>query len=618
MKTLADRPSFPDRGRILLAGGMIVLAVVLAYANSLHAPFVYDDIPSIVDNETIRNLGDLRAVLAPPAANGSSVNSRPLVNLSLALNYAVGGLNPFGYHVTNLAFHVLAALVLFGLVRRTCLLPRLRDSHGELALPLAAGAALLWALHPLQTETVSCTIQRTEGLVGLFYLSACYCFVRTIDPADDGSSRRVWSCAAVAMCVLGAFTKEVIATAPVILFLYDRTFVAGSFKAAWQQRRLLYGALAASWVPLLGLVLANGGRGGTVDFGQGGLIVYYYALTQCMALGHYLRATVWPSGLVLDYGPYFVSGLAQVWWQAVLLLLALGATVHALWRRPVAGFLGAWFFIILAPSSSVVPLVTQTIAEHRMYLPLAALVIPVTAWLCRCFDRRAWVVLGVLAACLGAVTVRRNADYRTSLSIWQDTVHKWPSNPRAHGNLATALLLENRTDEALTEAARAVALPPDFASTRLVYGTVLMETGRLAESVVQFEAALRLEPNHPVVHYNLGNALAGLQRFGEARSHYEQTLKIRPNDLGARMNLGNVLAAGGQSAAAIEQFRLAVQIAPDNPELQANLGLALAEAGHYEAAITAFEQVLRIQPGNADAANNLQVLRSTLRPPVSK
>src|SRR4051812_47779366 len=148
----------------------LFIAVLASYHNSFSGPFVFDDRAAIVDNPTIRRLSDLGAVLSPPREGGQTVGGRPIVNLSLALNRAIGGTDVFGYHVFNVGVHVLATLLLFGIVRRTLLGPRLRERYGGVAVPLAFATALLWAVHPLQTESVSYVIQRAESLMGLFYL----------------------------------------------------------------------------------------------------------------------------------------------------------------------------------------------------------------------------------------------------------------------------------------------------------------------------------------------------------------------------------------------------------------------------------------------------------------
>lgn len=602
------------RDRTGLAAVLIVFALIAVYANSLRAPFVFDDIPAIVENATIRDLGNLRLVLSPPAEIGSSANSRPLVNLSLALNYAAGGLDPTGYHAVNILLHALAALTLFGLVRRTCLLPRVRGRLGPVALPFALSTALVWAVHPLQTETVTCAIQRTEGLVGLFYLFAVYALVRAAETGASDRARRVWAVVLFTSCLLGVLAKELMATAPVVLWLFDRTFLAGNFREAWRQRRGLYLALLATWLPLAWLMMSGGKRGGTVGFGLG-MSSWDYALTQCQALILYLRLAVWPHPLVMDYGLDVVSGPGEVWPQALLLLGLLAGTVVALRRWPVAGFLGAWCFLILAPSSSVVPLISQTIAEHRMYLPLAALVTGLVAGLWTWLGRRAWLVTGVIIVTLGVVTVARNHDYRSALAIWEDTAVKAPGSARAHNNLVSELIPAGRIDEALAHGERAVALAPADASMRVNLGTALQVAGRTPEAVAQYEEALRLDPANVDGQFNYGIILAGLRRLPEARAYFESVLRVKSSHVGARINLGNVLTDLGLRQEGMQQYREALALAPANPEAHYNLGNALLVAGRLAEAGAEYEAALRSKPDYAKARTNLdQVRRLQSRP----
>ena len=170
------------RGGTVLAGCVIVLAVWAAYANSLSTPFVFDDLKSITQNSTIRQLWPLTDVLSPPP-HATGAQGRPVVNLSFAINYAIGGLAVRGYHVTNLLIHALAGLALFGIVRRTFSRPGLRESFGRGAMPLALTVSLVWVLHPLQTESVTCVVQRSESLMGLFYLLTLYGFIRAVESA---------------------------------------------------------------------------------------------------------------------------------------------------------------------------------------------------------------------------------------------------------------------------------------------------------------------------------------------------------------------------------------------------------------------------------------------------
>ncbi|MGA3008404.1 MAG: hypothetical protein ABSE59_11000, partial [Opitutaceae bacterium] len=463
--------AFPaNRWGTLLAGGFIVLAALAAYHNSFSGPFIYDDMGSITGNPTIWHLWPLSKALSPPA--GQTVGGRPLLNLSLALNYALSGESVWSYHVLNLLIHILAGLALFGIVRRTLLehppsphsagsglrrtgptssfgpfgkrrasedrsnllLRPIRQVQGyggqvqpptskaiypelsecgrgaltpQIVIPSAARnlpsspatvlaffVALLWTVHPLQTECVTYVIQRAESLMGLFYLLTLYCFVRSTEyrrqetgvrSQDIGDLRSEggsvtssalqsfsfsafrWRLASALCCLLGAACKEVMVSAPLMVLLYDRTFVAGSFRAAWRQRRKYYFTLAGTWLLLGYLVIATGGRGTSAGFGLK-VPWWSYALTQFRAIVRYLRLSFWPHPLVFYYGTTLATRPAEIIPYALIVLLLAIGTVFALWRRPAIGFLGCWFFAILAPSSSIVPVVTETMSEHRMYL----------------------------------------------------------------------------------------------------------------------------------------------------------------------------------------------------------------------------------------------------------
>ena len=328
--------------RAWAAAGLLVVGVIAAYSNSFHDTFVLDDETSIVDNPSIGHLWSVEALTAPPEA--LTVVGRPVVNVSLAINYALGGLSVEGYHAVNLAIHILAALALFGLVRRTLLLPALMGRFGPASTGLALAVALVWALHPLQTESVTYIVQRAESLVGLFYLLTVYCFVRGATSARAGA----WYAAAAGACALGMASKEVMVSAPLVVLLYDRLFISGSFKEGLRRRWRWHLALAATWALLGLLVYQSLGRGGSAGFGLG-MSTWEYARTQFGCIIHYLQLAFWPSPLVLDYGTDTVSEAADIVPYAIGVGLLLAATAAALALRSRWGFLGVWFFAILAP-----------------------------------------------------------------------------------------------------------------------------------------------------------------------------------------------------------------------------------------------------------------------------
>ena len=644
-------PSGGPRGSASLPGwlapALLVAAIALAYANSLNAPFLFDDQGAVVDNPTIRRLASLD-VLRPPT-DGSTTTGRPLVNLSFALERAIGGEDVRIYHATNLALHALAALTLFGLVRRIAerwsavtptRFPDLSSPNQRAevnALYLAFFAALLWAIHPLQTESVVCIAQRTELLCGLCYLATLYTFVRgsaRLQPApQDHRARaeasrylnpspqpsRAWLAASVLVCLAGMASKEVMVTAPLVVLLLDRTFVAGSFAAAWRARRGYYLALAATWLLLAGLVLSRGGaRGEAAGFGHG-VTPWHYLLTQGEALTLYLRLAVWPHPLVLDYGTGVVSSLAAVWWQGPVVLALLVGSIWALVRRPALGFLGATFFLILAPSSSFVPLVTQTIAEHRMYLPLAALVTGFTFAAWGNFRRGAFGLLGSLAVIFGATTGLRTHDYRDGVAIWSDTAHKRPENPRAHNNLALALQQQGNADLAQRHFARAVELRPDYAAARYNWGVALLDRGRLAEAntqlgeAVRLSPALRIDPKFAEAQFELGRLAERDGRPVDAEAKYREAIALAPHHAGARAKLGLLLARSERLEPAAEQFRALIRLQPGDADAHANLGNVLLLLGQPQAALASYEAALRLRPDDLRTRENIRLAREAAR-----
>lgn len=576
----------PQKWTRYLPAALIVAAVFAVYANSMRAPFLFDDTAAILHNESIRSLWSPK-IFSPPGGLGETTGGRPLLNASLAVNYAISGTDTWSYHVANTLIHALAALALFGLARRTLANVARAGSPCPTAW-FALAVALVWAVHPLCTGAVTYVVQRAESLCGLFYLLALYCFARAVTSSQNkipncGQDARApgrWLFASVAACFAGVATKEVAATIPVIVFLYDRTFVVGRFRAAWRARRGFYFALMASWLLLAALMVGQGGRGMSAGYASG-MSWWEYLLTQCWAIVHYLRLAFWPAGQLFDYGMVLVRNFSDVWPQALLLVFLLGATVWALVRKPAAGFLGAWFFVILAPTSSVVPVVTQTVAEHRMYLPLIAVVACVFA-LVRKYAARALPAATVgVAVLLGVAGVTRNHAYRSEESVWRDVAEKNPSSARAWANLGVALQKESRDTEAVACYERAVSLNPNHAFAHSNWGGILVRAGKNTEAIPHLRIAARLEPDMPEMRFNLGSALAAegkaramAGRFAEAESLLREAVLMRPDNVEAHGNLGNVLLMQERVAEAVREYEEVLRLKPDDKSARENIGLA--------------------------------------------
>ena len=613
-----DISNQPTEGRRFAFCAVLAIVAIVAYSRTLYVPLFFDDFPAIRDNPTIRHLADLGAVLSPPSSmvSASGVTGRPLINLSLAINYALGGLNPIGYHAFNVLIHVAATLALFGVLWRTFERAGTDGRMDRLTDPTAAAfaAALLWTVHPLLTESVTCIIQRTESLMGLCYLLTLYSFIRY---AGATKGRRTWACVAILCSLLGMATKEVMVTAPVVVLLYDRALVSGSLMEAWRRHGRLHLALAATWLLLAFLVLhAGGSRGSAAGFGFG-VSSWDYLLTQCRAIVLYLRLSLWPRHLVVDYGTGLVTSLSQIWSQALFLLALMASVCWAMIARPALGFLGAWFFLILAPSSSVVPLGAQTIAEHRMYLPLASVIVAVTIVVSRGFGRAAVPCCIAFATGLFVATWNRNEIYRSELALWSDTVERQPENERAHNNLGLVLeKVPGRLDDAIAQYREALLLNPNYAEAHENLGNALAKLpGRLKDAIAQCEEAIRLKPEVALTHLDLGSALAQFPgRLDDAIAQFHEALLLQPDNAEAHNNLGSALLnVPGRQDDAIAQFQEALRLKPDYAEAHYNLGNAVLRVhGRMNDAAAHYEQALRLKPNYAEAYNNLGLVHARM------
>ena len=392
------------------------------------------------------------------------LHCRPVVAATFALNYGFSGLQPHDYHCTNLAIHVLSGLALFGLARRTLLaIPR----YAPRATVLALLVALFWTVHPLQTQAVSYIVQRFESLMGLLFFTTVYAAARGM-----ASSRpRWWFVGSAAACWLALGCKEVAIVLPIVTLLYDRAFFGGSFREAWRGRRGLYLAMFASWLVFGPFYRAYSGSEGRWAGFAISTRWYEYAWTQPAVILRYLRLCFWPADQCLDYGWPIARTAAEIVPAALCLGVLVVATIWATWRAPRCGFLGDWFFLILMPTSSVMP-IDDLAYEHRMYLPSAAVAAGFVVAMYEVGRRLApspqvkWgrgillAVPALLIALLGTVAFQRNRVFATERAIWEDTVRKRPENVVGHTNLGVVLMSENDLVGARQQLLECFASPP--------------------------------------------------------------------------------------------------------------------------------------------------------------
>jgi protein O-mannosyl-transferase len=495
--------------------------------------------------------------------------------------------------LTNLAIHLLAALTLFGVVHRTLRLPSLSPSFGTQALNLAWVSALVWTLHPLQTEVIDYVTQRTESMMALCYLLTLYCSVRALEERPGR-----WHALAILACAAGMACKESMVTAPVMVVLYDRVFASRPVLRNIKRRRLYLG-LAATWM-LLGALMATEPRT-SVGFDTP-VSAWTYLLNQAPILLRYASVTFWPRDLVLDYGIPQALTLTDVLLPAAAVIAIVAVVMVLLARHPHAGFPGAWCLITLAPTSSIVPIATEVGAERRMYLPLAGLAVLVVVGVYRAWTVRVGTrprLAGAAAAvclclALGVLTIQRNGEYASKISIMHTTAERRP-HPRAYQMLAMALYEAGRRQEAMQYLERSKSDPV----SSFMLGIELITGGEFARGAEELERFVEMAPTHARVvdaRESLGRAYASLGQLDRAAAHLDEVVRREPRRSKAHQQYGGVLLRQGRVADGIRQFQIATELEPSNPEAFRLFGIALGQSGQLEAAVAAFTRAIDLDP----------------------
>jgi protein O-mannosyl-transferase len=565
-----DRSSLTYR---LLALVLLAGTLGLIYYRVLNAPFVYDDEIAVVKNTSIRQLWPLSGSGENPGplnpARELPTAGRPVVNLSFALNYRVHELNSSGYRLVNLAIHCISAYLLMCIVWRTLQLPRFNGQFDQAAFGLALVVALLWAAHPLQTEAIAYITQRTELLMAFFFL-AMLNFAMQYWSATSLRTRGIWLALAVGASAAGMASKEVMVVAPLVVLLYEWTFLERSLGRIANQSWPLYAGLAATWLVLIALNI-NAPRSNSAGFNLG-LSPFVWWGTQAKVLWMYLKLAVWPSPLSIHYElPYLDTWQSAAPW--ILLTTAFGiGSLYLLAKRRPAGFALAGMMLVLAPTS-IVPILSEIAAERRMYLPLAGVIsIAVVgaytimrvqstsktkANAARDWRQPRWVPMGIVVALVlvGCLSARRLSAYENTITLWKDVLVHQPNNYVATYNLASCFYARDRFNDALPYFETAVQLRPADRRARYSYGQTLARTGRFNDAISEFKTIRQTYPDYFPVYGSLADAYVRANRPAEAIETAENALTLArsANESGAVAQLEVWLDAMRAQQAAAER-----------------------------------------------------------------
>ena len=589
---------------------VIMVAGILAYSNTANVPFLFDDSVRIVNNTKIRTLW-------PPFIAMFETN-RPIVNYTFAMNYAIHGYNVWGYHAFNLAIHLAAGLGLYGIARRSFL--RTQRELSQNADFLAFWVALIWVVHPLQTQAVTYINQRYESLMGLTYFLTLYAFIRAVD--SEHPIR--WKIASIVMCGLGMGCKEAMVSAPLIILWYDRAFVAKSWRELLLRRKHYYISLASTWAILAWAMLHY-----TDEYVAGGMVSvanvtpWTYLLSQSGVIVHYLRLSFWPQGQCFFGNWPIAQTIFDVLPHALCILSLLIGALWSLFQRPMLGFLGGWFFLILAPTSSIVP-IRDFVFEHRMYLPLAAIVVLFVIGTYRLLIRSGLrektaiaihaFILFTVVLCLSTATYLRNQVYHSEISIWQDTVIKAPLHGDAWHNLGLSFVNVGKSSEAIRYLANASQLSPNDAKTHSSYGAALLESGQFELAKKHLAAAIQSDSKDHIALRNMGNLLLDTGKGSEAIAFCERAIELAPPDPELQMSLAAALIVAGRYDDAIRQCNQTLDDFPAYTKAHLNLVSVFSKLGKTDEAIDHARSAVRLEPNSANTHSTLGTLLSAISP----
>lgn len=584
-----------SKTRTFIALSILCALTALIYSNIINGPFIFDDGMYIAKNPAIRDLANFW----PPSG------ARYVAYLTFALNYALGGVDTTGYHLFNIAVHILNSMIVFWLVTlilRTPWFAELKEAQ-ELAFPLALIASFVFATHPVQTQAVTYITQRFASLAALFYLLAIALYLKWRFFKSPAVMKAAIYALSLASAVLAQNTKEISFTLPVVMALMEFAFFGGLKGFGRRVLPLIPFMLTMLIVPLviLGPELGIGGAGTGIGETTRGLQIrdltklsrHDYLVTQFRVIVTYFRLLVLPAGQNLDYDyPLYRSLFTPEVFASFIFVAALFAiSVYLFIRAKTAGCVCRmmiasgilFFFISMSIESSVIP-INDLIYEHRLYLPLAGASVAFAAmciYAARAARKRfglklpltalAVMIAVITAVPLSAASYLRNNVWTDEIRFWNDAVKKSPGKARVHNNLGYALYKKGETDGAVAHFKEAIALKPDFADAHYNLGTAYKDYGLMDEAIREYELALAYEPGRLNARNNLGLAYYTVGRHNEALVQFVQVLELDPANYRAHNNLGLVYSSLGRIDDAIEEFRTALLINPGFEDAYNNL-----------------------------------------------
>src|SRR5437867_4788788 len=589
--------AFSSRGRACVFGALLAAVTIFAYRPAWNGGFLWDDDDYIIKNDLLTASDGLRRIWF---SLDSPSQYFPLVYTTFRLERAIWGLHPSGYHWINLLLHIANALLVWRLLAR-------------LNVPGALLAAGIFALHPVQVESVAWITERKNLLMGFFFLLALTAWIAFVD--ERTRQRRRFYTLALVFYGLALFSKATACTLPAALVLIlwlqekpvnrERLIQISPFVLLG----LLMGLIATCWERY-----HQGTHGAefAIELRERLLIASH-------AVWFYASKLIWPSKLTFTYPRWHVASNDPLAYGWLVGLIGIFAVIF--FARRIVGrgpeVAVAFFIATLSPLLGFVMLYTfrySFVADHYQYIASIGLIALFAATLSKLVSKRraSWHLevasAALLFLLLGGLTWRQTKIYRNAETLWTDTLAKNPDSWSAHNNLGVELLRKGQLDDAMIHFQKSLAIKPDHAEAQDNLGNVFFGKGQMDDAVAHYQKALEIEPDYASAHNNLGNVFLRRGELNQSIAHYLKAIEIKPDLAEAHNNLGLAYREEGKLKEAIRHYQMALVLRADYAEAHYNLAEALLQLGRRDEATAHLTEALRIKPDYSEAKRELEML----------
>ena len=605
----------------------LILIVFFIYSNTFHVPFLFDDDDNIFSNPHVR-MTELSLDSLKAAAMKGHLKNRPIANISFALNYYLNGYLVPGYHLFNILVHIISGIFFYYFIlitRRVYPCP----AFAHWAIPFFAAA--IWMVHPIQTQSVTYIVQRMNSMSSMFYMMAMFLYAkarwRMLERQDDQELKNVnqlsvkypypvtvylFFLGSLTAGIMAVGTKEVAATLPLFLFLYEWFFFQ-DMRVSWLKQNFF--RFSGVLVIFLIVALIYLGENPFVKietmYDRRDFTMVQRLLTEFRVVIFYMGLLLFPhpSQLNLEHDFLLSRSLTDPITTLIclcMIILCLFFSLVTAKKNRLSSFCILWYFGNLVIESSVVGL--EIIFEHRLYLPsmMICLLLVVLCYRYIGVNRFTTVFLCLLIVVFSIWTYTRNKTWNNEITLLTDCIMKSPDKFRPHYNLGIALAEKGMTHEAVNHYQTALRIDPGKASLHTNLGLELFLQGKREQAINHYREALRLQPDFVYAHINLGAALLVEGKTDQAMEHCLTAIRIKPNSAQAYNCLGNIYFAQANMEDAIIAYSKALQIDKQYAEAANNLGVTLIQTGRTGAAIHVLQTALKIQPDYKDAKMNLE------------